>query len=367
MADQLLMTTPQLLAALQGTVLYSHPNGFQGFTSVAIDSRKIQPGALFVALPGNQQDGHQYIDAAFSAGAAIVLMQADRVQTFKDNTILKAKATKGTIIVVENTLRALQDAAKSYLEQFPNLIKIGITGSSGKTTVKELTARIISQERSIIMNEGNLNSETGLPLSVFKVRQEHAVGVFEMGMNRQGEISELARVLSPHLALITNIGSAHIGILGSKDAIAQEKKAIFSQFSGKETALLPEMDSYVNYLKQDVAGKVVMYGPRSTVPFGGARSLGIEGFEILWDGQPVHLRLPGQHNVINAIAASAIALELGVSAESIRKGLASVKPLFGRSEILQGPVTIIQDCYNANPESAIAGIHSCDEIPWKGR
>lgn len=367
MAEYSLMDLDRLLGALQGTILYAGGSAKATFSSVAIDSRKVSKGSLFVALPGTSHDGHQFISNAFASGASIVLMQEDRLEQYRVSAVDAAKQYDGMLVVVKNTLFSLQQAARAYLEQFPQLLKIGITGSSGKTTVKELSAAILAREKRVVMNEGNLNSETGLPLSIFSIRSDHEVGVFEMGMNRRGEIAELAAVLRPDIALITNIGTAHIGILGSKDKIAEEKKSIFSQFNGSQIAFIPEYDSYGEFLKKGVQGKICLYGPRSTVSFGGGRSLGLKGIEFVWDGKTITIALPGQHNILNAIAAAAIAQEAGASPTAIQEGLASVKPLFGRGEVFQGPVTLIRDCYNANPESTIAAIEFCDDIEWSGR
>jgi len=217
------------------------------------------------------------------------------------------------------------------------------------------------------MNKGNLNSETGLPLSVFDVKPHHQVGIFEAGMNRKGEIAELAAVLDPSLALITNIGSAHIGILGSRNAIAEEKKQIFSQFSGENTALIPESDDYRDFLAESVNGRVVFYGASSLGPLGRISDMGLHGTEIVWEGEAVRFGLPGKFNLANALAAAALALEMRVSAASVRRGLESVKPLFGRGEILYGRTTVIRDCYNSNPESVEGALDFCDSLEWSGR
>jgi UDP-N-acetylmuramoyl-tripeptide--D-alanyl-D-alanine ligase len=268
---------------------------------------------------------------------------------------------------VPNTLEALQAAAGAYLETFPGLLKIGITGSAGKTTTKEITAAMIGRERSVVMNPGNLNSETGLPLAVFGVRSHHEVGIFEMGMNRKGEIEELARVLKPHIALITNIGSAHFGILGSKEAIALEKRAVFSQFSGGELALIPEDDPFKDFLARDLRGRVRFYGREHCGKLGEVRDLGLEGAELVWDGTPLRFGLAGKHNLKNALAAAAIAGAIPLRAGSIRAGLESVKPLFGRSEVLCGALTVIRDCYNSSPETAAQALAFCDGLSWPGR
>ena len=338
-----------------------------GFSSVCIDSRAVVPGSLFVALRGEKQDGHSFVDAAFKAGASGAMVSLAALENPAFLLTKAAQKWKGVLIAVEDTLKGLQDAARVYLGQFSNLIRIGITGSTGKTTTKEIAAAIIGQEKSIIMNEGNLNSETGLPLSVFNVNSSHEVGVFEAGMNREGEISELAKVLNPHLALITNIGSAHIGILGSRGKIAEEKKKIFSEFSGNNTALIPMEDEYRDFLAGGICGKAVFYGQSSLPALGGIRDLGLSGTEILWDGKPVRFALPGKFNLDNAIAAIALSLELPVSSASICRGLESVKPLFGRNEIFYGRATLIRDCYNSSPEGAEAALDFCDSLLWPGR
>ena len=338
-----------------------------GFSSVSIDSRTLSPGALFFALKGEMNDGHRFVDSAFKAGASGAVVTSSALDDSSLGLLNLAQSFNRVLIAVEDTLKALQEAARVYLKQFSNLIKIGITGSSGKTTTKEIAAAIIGQEKSIVMNKGNLNSETGLPLSVFEVRPHHEVGIFEAGMNRPGEIAELAAVLDPGIALITNIGSAHIGILGSREAIAEEKKKIFSKFTVGNTALIPANGEYCDFLAKDLPGKVVFYGPDSLPAFGSAKDLGLEGTEIVWDGRPVRFSLPGKFNLSNAIAAAALALELPVKNESVRRGLESVKPFFGRGEIFYGRTTVIRDCYNANPESVMEALDFCDSLEWAGR
>ena len=202
--NSLLMTFEELMQKCGDILFFGEEKGFK---SVCIDSRAVNKGALFVALEGQVQDGHSFIESAIKAGAAGIMAMRSKLESF--DIVRLVKKYKKTLLVVEDTLKGLQNAARIYLEKFPGLLKIAITGSAGKTTTKEITSSIISQEKNIVMNSGNLNSETGLPLSVFNVRAEHEVGVFEAGMNRRGEIAELAEVLKPNIALITNIGSAH--------------------------------------------------------------------------------------------------------------------------------------------------------------
>ena len=336
-----------------------------GFSSVTIDSRAVKEGSLFFALNGKVCDGHSFVINAFDKGACGAVVESSKLDRF--NFINAAKTMGKNLIVVENSLKGLQDCAKVYLEKFKKLIKVGITGSSGKSTTKEITAAIISAEKNTVMNKGNLNSETGLPLSVFEVREDHEVGIFELGMNRKDEISELADVLKPNIAAVTNIGSAHIEFFGSKDKILTEKKCIYKFLKNGDVALIPANDEYAQELARNVQGTVKFYGVDSFEELEGTRSLGLDGTEIIWAGEKIRFALPGKHCLDDAMAAIAIAKEIPVSGSAIKKGLESVKPLFGRLEILKGDVTVIRDCYNANPESTAKSIEFCDSVEWQGR
>jgi UDP-N-acetylmuramoyl-tripeptide--D-alanyl-D-alanine ligase len=347
-------------------ISFGKPGMEAGFSSVSVDSRTVSEGSLFVALPGSKCDGHSFVEAAFKNGAAAALVERKKLEHFKLSDI--AKSLGKILLVVNDSLKGgLQEAARAYLEKFPDLLKIAITGSSGKTTTKEIAAKIIGIEKCVTMNPGNYNSEIGLPLAVFNLRPGDEVGIFEMGMNHEGEIAALARVLNPDIALITNIGSAHIGILGSKDRIALEKKNIFSKFNGKGVALIPSDSPYRDFLAQDVRGRVSFYGEKSFSQLGGVKDLGLDGSEIIWDGKQARFALPGKFNLANAFAAIAIAREIPVSAGAVRQGIESVKPLFGRGEIIRGKATVIQDCYNSNPESLAGALEFCESLDWPGR
>jgi UDP-N-acetylmuramoyl-tripeptide--D-alanyl-D-alanine ligase len=334
---------------------------------VCVDSRRVQPGALFVALSGEKTDGHAYLREAFAAGAAGVLVR----QAEKERALCAAReflsgaggAAGVVVLAADNTLAALQRLAAAYTARFSGVTRIAITGSSGKSTTKEICAAIFAGEKKITYNEGNLNSETGLPLSVFSLRKEHQAGIFEMGMNRAGEIAELAAVLRPQYALITNIGNAHCGALGGGvQAVAAEKKAVFSAFSGSETAFIPKNCPYGDFLAEGVNGKITRYDTADTFS-GEIRGDGIYGSVIRWNGVTARLGLPGRHNVENALAALALAQACGLRDETIAAGLESVKPLFGRSELVEGRYTILRDCYNANPDSMERCLDFCDSLP----
>jgi len=364
--DSLLMDFSSLSRSLGAQLLSfgKSPNG-AGFSSVTVDSRSAREGSLFVALPGSNCDGHSFAETAFKNGACAAIVERGKIETFKLADI--AESMGKTLVIVDNSLEGLQKAAAAYLKKFPGLLKIAITGSSGKTTTKEIAAKIIGIEKRVTMNPGNYNSEIGLPLAVFNLRPGDEVGVFEMGMNHEGEIADLARVLNPDVALITNIGSAHIGILGSKEAIAKEKKNIFSQFNGKGIALIPADSPYRDYLAQGVQGRVSFYSESFFAQFGGVKDLGLDGSEIIWDGKQARFALPGKFNLANAFAAIAIAQEIPVSAGAVRQGIEAVKPLFGRGEIIRGKATVIKDCYNSNPESLAGALEFCESLDWPGR
>jgi UDP-N-acetylmuramoyl-tripeptide--D-alanyl-D-alanine ligase len=356
-------------AAAVGGELVGQPEAL--IESVVADSRKVGAGSLFVALPGERTDGHAYIEAALRSGAACVLARSDRRAEALSGVLGSALgndlASTASIIFVGDTLAALQTLAREHRRRFPKLFRIGITGSSGKTTTKECVAAILGLSHRIILNPGNLNSDIGLPLSVFAIDKTQEVGIFEMGMNRVGEMGELASVYEPDIALITNVGTAHIGILGSRDAIAQEKKKISSCFDGRQTLLVWEDDAYNSFLKEGVRGEVYDFGLRSTSEMRVVRNIGLGGYDLEWKGRSFRFSLPGRHNLLDAIGAAAAASRAGAPDDDVAAGLSSVRPLFGRSEILEGEYTIVRDCYNANPDSVEAAISLCDSLEWRGR
>jgi UDP-N-acetylmuramoyl-tripeptide--D-alanyl-D-alanine ligase len=366
---EILMQFEAARQALGGRFLDFRRNPAEGggFSSVHIDSRETAPGGIFVALAGSVQDGARFVGAAFKAGAVAAIVAESALEDPSLALAESARAAGAVLFALPDTLRGLQDLAAAYLSRFPALIKVGVTGSSGKTTTCRIAAAIAGQEKPVAATPGNLNSETGLPLAVFTVRPHHEVGIFEMGMNRRGEIGELAGVLKPAIGLVTNIGTAHIGLIGSKTAILNEKKAIFSGFTGTELALIPADEECGEELARGISGKVCFYDASSFPELGEVRDRGLEGTELIWEGKKVLLGLTGKHNVKNALAAIAIARAIPVGSAAIREGLASVKPLFGRGEILRGAVTVIRDCYNANPESTAAAIAFCDDLEWPGR
>ncbi|MBR5096050.1 MAG: UDP-N-acetylmuramoyl-tripeptide--D-alanyl-D-alanine ligase [Treponema sp.] len=379
-----LLTFDELLESVYGRYIGFAGGGAKvfGFTSVATDSRNVKPGSLFVPLVGEKQDGHRYIPEALAAGATAVFV-TDSV--YQDNTKyfmdLASENLNITFVAVENNLAALQNAARAYVQKFPKLIKIGITGSSGKTTTKEILASILKEKYNVIATEGNFNSETGLPLSVFNIRPEHEVGVFEMGMNRKNEIGEIARVLAPNYAIITNIGNAHIGILGSRENIAEEKRKIFNYINENGAAFVPDEDDFANYLLEGVKGKRVRFGKNVPESVSGVQFVsndGIGGTRFAIDGIETRLAIPGLYNYTNALGCVALAKTLGLGAKEICAGLEKVKTVDGRGNVIaintkknskgeSKKVMLMYDCYNANPDSMEKALSLCGSLEIKGR
>jgi UDP-N-acetylmuramoyl-tripeptide--D-alanyl-D-alanine ligase len=356
-----------LLVDRSGGTAVAWPARDEGIESVAVDSRAVKPGGLFVALPGERTDGHAFLRPAAASGAAALLV-SDAYAAAHRRELASLAAGHGLgVVAAADTLKALQGLARARMRELPSVTRIGVTGSNGKTTTKEIIGSLLSRRAPTAMNEGNLNSEIGLPLACFGVSEEHRYVVLEMGMNHAGEMDVLADIVRPDLALVTNVAAAHIGILGSLDAIAAEKRKIFSRFDGRQTAFLPERERYRAFLSEGIRGKVVLFGPTSTPGFGGSESMGLGGTIIHWEGSRIRFPLFGPHNLANALGAISVARELGVPNAEIRDGLEAVTPLFGRSQVLPGEVTVIADCYNANPDSMDRALEFLESLSWGGR
>ena len=338
-------------------------------STVVVDSRLSVPGALFVALKGERVDGADYAAEALRRGAACVLADFSRKEELS-SLIAGPGFAKVCAIYADKPLAALQGLAREHRRRMKGLVRVGVTGSSGKTTTKECIAAILAAANpagTVAASSGNLNSDVGMALALFTLKASHRFGVFEMGMNRKGEMDELASMYEPDLALITNVGTAHVGLIGSRQGIAGEKKRIFSRFDGRQTGFVWEGDDFRSFLEEDVAGRVVEFGPGSTLACESAASLGLRGWKMKVGGVDFLYALPGRHNLLDALGAISVAGELGIGPGAIAEGLGSVKPLFGRSELFSGKITLYRDCYNANPDSIRAVLDLCDSVEWPGR
>ncbi|NWK56293.1 UDP-N-acetylmuramoyl-tripeptide--D-alanyl-D-alanine ligase [Verrucomicrobiaceae bacterium N1E253] len=326
---------------------------------VSTDSRHLTQGALFIALRGDNFDGHAFLQAAVDAGAACLLV--DHLPEGWDSAALPC-------IVVGDTLNGLQRLAYWYRRQL-DIRVVGITGSNGKTSVKDFTASVLSQQFRVNATKGNLNNHIGLPLSVLSADEADQVCVWEMGMNHSGEIAPLCEICAPEFGIITNIGTAHIEFLGSRQGIAEEKSALARALPDQGTLIVTASCDYVDYLIERTHSKVIVAGNcRGAVraeklrltDSGSAFDLSIDGE----DSVPVEIGVCGKHMVNNALLAAAAGHALGMSAETIARGLNACVLTSGRLRRYESAgVSVIDDTYNANPDSVIAAIETLSELP----
>ena len=324
----------------------------QELSGVETDSRRITKGTLFVAIPGERVDGHKFIPDVYAKGAACALSQQELTDP------------AGPYLLVEDTQQALKEAAESY-RQTLDIPVIGITGSVGKTSTKEMIASILSQKYNVLKTQGNFNNELGVPLTIFRIGEEHEVAVVEMGMNHYGEMHRLSKMVRPTHCLFTNIGVAHLEFLGSRDGILKAKCEMFDYAADDVKAFVNGDDDKLITLK-DIARTFGM-DPSRDVWADSVEKLGFDGVRcrIHTDAKnsfETVIPLPGTHMVYNAMAGTCIGLSLGLSIDEIRSGIESLKPLPGRSNILHTEhYTLLDDCYNANPASMMESLNVLDD------
>lgn len=325
---------------------------------VVIDSRQVESGYLFVAIPGEKVDGHKFIPDVFAKGAAAVLSE----QQLEDPA--------GPYILVESTTKALRDLAEYYRKSL-DIKVVGITGSVGKTSTKEMIASVLSEKYRVLKTEGNYNNEIGLPLTIFKIRAEHEVAVLEMGISEFGEMHRLATMANPDICVITNIGLCHLENLKTRDGILKAKTESFAHLKKDGIAILNGDDDKLSTIRQVGDKEPVFYGmeekmkywedAKKSVYATGVENLGLYGMQARIhtpEGErDVRIPIPGEHNVYNALAATAVGLSLGLSLDQISSGILKAKTIGGRTNLLNtGSMTVIDDCYNANPVSMKASI-----------
>ena len=325
---------------------------------VVIDSRQVESGYLFVAIPGEKVDGHKFIPDVFAKGAAAVLSE----QQLEDPA--------GPYILVESTTKALRDLAEYYRKSL-DIKVVGITGSVGKTSTKEMIASVLSEKYRVLKTEGNYNNEIGLPLTIFKIRAEHEVAVLEMGISEFGEMHRLATMANPDICVITNIGLCHLENLKTRDGILKAKTESFAHLKKDGIAILNGDDDKLSTIRQVGDKEPVFYGmeekmeyredAKKSVYATGVENLGLYGMQARIhtpEGErDVRIPIPGEHNVYNALAATAVGLSLGLSLNQISSGILKAKTIGGRTNLLNtGSMTVIDDCYNANPVSMKASI-----------
>lgn len=359
------MIRPLSLAQLADRCGSTAPAQAVSFTSVTTDSRSLKPGDLFVALRGERFDGHDFLGQVAERGACGAVVES------ADNRVHLPQ------LVVNNTVKALGQLGAMNREQFNGSV-VGITGSAGKTTVKEMIAAILAQQGRVLVTKGNLNNHIGVPLMLLQINPEHHYAVIEMGASAVGEIAYLAELAKPGVSVVTNVGTAHVGGFGSVDRIALGKSEIYRALPANGTAIINRDDHYSEqWLQQNAGRRVLSFGIRQAADVR-ARVIvcdkaGRPGFTLVYghgaqeESVPVQLALLGEHNVMNALAAAACCVALGVSLPAIRTGLESVRAVAGRMQVKHGinDAIIIDDTYNANPASVKAAIDALRQLPGK--
>src|SRR5216117_874984 len=354
-------TPLEQIAKFAGAEIFSG-DGKVFIDKISTDSRAVKRGELFVALRGENFDGHNFVESAAKAGAAGAVVDSNWKGKVPENFAL---------IRVKDTLQAYQKLAANYRKSL-SLKVVAITGSNGKTSTKDFAAAVLARCFRVTRTEGNFNNHVGLPRTILEATSRDEIGVWEIGMNHPGEIAALAKLAAPDVAIITNIGVAHIEFIGSREKIAEEKGALAEAVGTKGTVILNSDDSFSRSIALRARGKVVLAGTSA----GTIRASEINQTESGTDftiTEGAHrcralVYVPGVHMVQNALLAVAAGRVFGVSLEDCAAGLAAAPLAKARLQIKQiGGVEFIDDSYNANPDSMKAALRTLAELPADGK
>lgn len=324
-------------------------------SSITTDSRDITDGGLFIAIKGARTDGNKFIPDMYNSGAICCISENKPEDS---ESFLQEKA----FIQVKSCYQALKDIAEYYRMVCGTKV-IGITGSVGKTTTKEMIASVLSEHFNTLKTQGNYNNEVGVPLTLFKLREEHELAVVEMGISEFGEMTRLSQIAKPDICIITNIGQCHLETLGDREGVLKAKTEIFSHMAVDGKVYLNGNDDKLRQITEINGVKPVYYGLGydCDVFADNITNKGIDGiyFDAVIGNRKIalHVPVPGMHMLLNALAAVAIAVDLGMEAEEIATGISKFIPVGGHSSIIKtDKFTIMDDCYNANPVSMKAAI-----------
>ncbi|HEY5668857.1 MAG TPA: UDP-N-acetylmuramoyl-tripeptide--D-alanyl-D-alanine ligase [Anaerolineales bacterium] len=369
-----MLTLADVLEALTGM---RPAGGQQIVTDASIDSRQSIPGSMFIALPGERVDGHEFVGAAFERGAHLALIERDLSPQFKVLD-LRVKLSQPDLdkfdgpfcLLVSNSLQALQQVAR-YWRRKLNLRVIGITGSVGKSTTKEVVASVLEQRYRTLKNPGNMNNEIGLPLSILDLGPGHEVAVFEMGFYVPGEIALLCDLALPQVGVITNIGTVHAERAGTQEAIARGKAELVQSLPAapEGVAILNYDDPWVREMAGQTSAQVLFYGldPQADLWAEEVESMGLDGirFRLHFQEESIYLRVPliGRHSVHTVLRAAAVGLVEGLTWQEIVSGLraghAQLRLVAVRTE--RGAL-LLDDTYNASPESTLAALNLLEDL-----
>lgn len=370
------LTLRNIALACEGTYVGPVELESKSICGAVIDSRLIEKDYLFIPIKGERVDGHSFIPQVFEKGACCVLSEVE------------LENPAGPYIKVQSSETALKKIAAFYRQSLPIKV-IGITGSVGKTSTKEMISSVIAQKYRVHKTAGNFNNEIGLPLTILGIRAEHEVAVLEMGISEFGEMERLADVANPNICVITNIGLCHLENLGSRDGILRAKTACFDYMKNGGVAVLNGDDDKLSTKKVVNGRPAVFYGFNPESPFEegdeeadeiafncvgdsmksmrkqvyatDVENLGFEGMKATihtpHGSFEAYTTIPGEHNIYNAAAATAVGLELGLTLEQIKEGIADAKTIAGRTNLIKANgMNVIDDCYNANPVSMKASL-----------
>ena len=339
------------IAEACGGILYNG-DGFENkeVSDVTIDSRKVTENCLFIPIKGARVDAHEFIPEVFEQGALCVLSEH------------KSDISK-PYIHVTSTLKAIRDIA-SFYRQHLDIKVIGITGSVGKTSTKEMIASVLGEKYSVLKTEGNFNNEIGLPLTIFRLRENHQIAVLEMGISHFGDMNVLASIARPDICVITNIGLCHLENLIDRDGVLKAKTEMFEFLPDDGRIVLNGDDDKLSTIKQYKSIEPIFYGTDDSFAISGKKitALGLKGtfFTMKFDNgekSDIYIRVPGHHMVYNAMAAATLGRLFNMSPDEIKKNIEKIKAVRGRNDVIEtGKYTIIDDCYNANPVSTKAAI-----------
>ncbi len=345
------MVLEEAARACGGELVAAEEDRQRVVTGGVVDSRLVQEGNLFFAIPGERVDGHKFVNQTLENGASAAVVEHDI-----ENCV-------GPTIRVGNTQKALLDIAALYRAGF-DIPVVGITGSVGKTSTKEMIASVLGEKYNVLKTEGNFNNEIGMPLTLFKVGPEHEATVVEMGINHFGEMERMAAASRPDMFVITNIGDCHLEFLGDRDGVLRAKTEGLAFMPEGAPLILNGDDEQLRKLADRAEFKVLYYSLEDSAAAAYATDIVSKGpsgsdFTMHLDGESiaVHVSVPGRHMVANALAAALVGRELGMNIEQIKSGIEAAQTISGRSNFINvGGVTIIDDCYNANPNSMKASL-----------
>ena len=356
-----MFTVKEITEATGGSIISGKRTELPG---VSTDTRTLKEGVLFIPLKGIHYDGHSFIMEAIRKGAGGILIEENH--PLKKGILEKVRSQPISIILVDNTLKALQDLAGYHRRKF-DIPVVGITGSNGKTTTKEMVWSILAHKASILKNQGNFNNHIGVPLTLLELMPVHEGLVIEMGISNPGELSELCRIGQPTCGAIINVGPTHLETLKNIENVALAKSEILNFIPSNGFCVLNRDDQFFDIFKRKSSARIISFGMSreadiypEDIAINTARRDHTLSFTLVMPPGKVYINLHvlGIHNIYNALCAAAIATGLGTQIEDIKYGLENFRPVRMRSETEEiGPFTLINDAYNANPASMVAAIN----------